>query len=112
MNLSEALDAALPEMPKTRTALGRPPMLDPELVMREDELDGEKIIAVLQREKGNFFRLQPMQWQLAGYFDGIRSYEEIAALFAAETGAFIAADEVRQFADNMEEAGFWFKTPQ
>jgi putative peptide zinc metalloprotease protein len=112
MNLSEALDAALPEMPKTRTALGRPPMLDPELVVREDELDGEKIIAVLQREKGNFFRLQPMQWQLATYFDGVRSYEEIAEQFAAETGASVASDEVRQFADNMEEACFWFKTAQ
>ena len=112
MNLSEALDAALPEMPKTRTALGRPPMLDPELVVREDELDGEKIIAVLQREKGNFFRLQPMQWQLACFFDGARSYEDIAELFATETGAYIAPDEVRQFADNMEEAGFWFKTAQ
>lgn len=112
MNLSEALDAALPEMPKTRTALGRPPMLDPEMVVREDELDGERIIAVLQRDKGNFFRLQPMQWQLAGFFDGVRSYEEIAELFTTETGAFVAPDEVRQFADNMEEAGFWFKTPQ
>ena len=35
MNLSEALDAALPEIPKARLARSRPPRLDPELLVRE-----------------------------------------------------------------------------
>ena len=50
MNLSEALDAALPEMPKTRYARDRLPRLDPELIVHEDTLDGEPIVGVLQRE--------------------------------------------------------------
>ncbi len=41
MNLSEALDAALPEIPQARLTRSRPPRLDPDLIVREDVLDGE-----------------------------------------------------------------------
>ena len=37
MNLSEAFDAALPEIPETRYARSRPPRLDPDLIVREDD---------------------------------------------------------------------------
>ena len=57
MNLSEALDAALPEIPKTRLARSRPPCLDPDLIVREDILDGEPIVGVLQRDKGKLLPL-------------------------------------------------------
>jgi len=87
MNLSEALDAALPEIPKSRLARTRPPQLDPDLIVREDVLDGELIFGILQRGKGNFFRFQPVQWHLVQLFDGVRSFEEIADLINEETGA-------------------------
>ncbi|MGD0914561.1 MAG: hypothetical protein ABR928_21920 [Terracidiphilus sp.] len=112
MNLSEALDAALPEMPMTRAERNRPPSLDPDLVVREDFVDGEPMVGVLQRSGGNFFRLVPVQWELAQLFDGIRSYDEIADLFSAQTGAQTDAADVRMFADNMEASDFWYKTPQ
>ena len=112
MNLSEALDAALPEMPKTSLSRSRPPCIDPQLVVREDVLDGEPIFAVLQREKGTFFRIPAFQWQLALLFDGIRSYDEIAAVYEELTGAPTAVEDVRLFAESMEEADFWYKTPQ
>ena len=41
MNLSEALDAALPEIPRNRLSRKNPPRLDPELIIREDVTDGE-----------------------------------------------------------------------
>ena len=59
MNLSEALDAALPEIPISRLTRARPPRLDPEIITREDVLDGEPIVGVLQRDKGNYFRFSP-----------------------------------------------------
>ncbi len=62
MNLSEALDAALPEIPQTRLARSRPPCLDPELIVREDMLDGEPVVGVLQARKAKFFRFPPSQW--------------------------------------------------
>jgi putative peptide zinc metalloprotease protein len=112
MNLSEALDAALPEIPKVRLSRARPPRLDPELVTREDMLDGEPIVGILQRSKGSFFRFQPQQWHLAQLFDGIRSYDEIAQRFNEEQGGALTAREVEEFATSLDEAGFWFKTPQ
>jgi putative peptide zinc metalloprotease protein len=112
MNLSEALDAALPEMPYTRMARSRPPRLDPDLVVREDLLDGESTYAIMQRNMGNFFRLSPEQWQLASLFDGIRSYEEIAELYSVQTGMTFDSEYVRLFAENLEQANFWYKSPQ
>ena len=112
MNLSEALDAALPEIPKARCTRSRPPLIDPDLVVREDVLDGEPIVGVFQRGKGTFFRFSPAQWNLALLFDGTRSYEEIAELYEQQTGVPVAPRSTRAFADNMEESDFWFKTPQ
>ena len=86
MNLSEALDAALPEIPHTRLTHTRPPRLDPDLIVRDDAIDGEPIVGVFKREKSNYFRLIAAQWQLALLFDGIRSYQEIAELFTGSTG--------------------------
>jgi putative peptide zinc metalloprotease protein len=112
MNLSEALDAALPEIPQARLARKNPPRIDPDLIVREDVTDGEPIIAVYQRSTANLLRLKPTQWQLAQCFDGVRSYEDIAAAFEAQTTIPLAADEVRTFAENMDESGFWYKNPQ
>ena len=112
MNLSEALDAALPEIPRTRLSRKNPPRIDPDLIIREDVTDGEPVVAVYQRSTANLLRLKPTQWQLARLFDGVRSYDEIAAAFEAETGIPISAEEVRTFAENMDEGGFWYKNPQ
>jgi putative peptide zinc metalloprotease protein len=112
MNLSEALDAALPEIPQTRLARSRPPRLDPDLIVRDDVLDGEPIIGAFKREKGSYFRLDPPQWQLALLFNGVRSYQEIAEQFAADTGAPMAPADVQMFAETLEESNFWYKSPQ
>ena len=93
MNLSEALDAALPEIPRTRLSRKNPPRIDPDLIIREDVTDGEPIVAVYQRSTANLMRLKPTQWQLARLFDGVRTYEDIAAAFEAETGIPLSADE-------------------
>jgi putative peptide zinc metalloprotease protein len=112
MNLTEALDAALPEIPRTRLAQSRPPRLDPDLIVREDLLDGEPIVGVFQRDRSNYFRFPPSQWQLLLLFDGVRSYEEIAAEFTEQTGYSMSAQDVRLAADTLEEANFWYKSPQ
>jgi putative peptide zinc metalloprotease protein len=112
MNLSEALDAALPEIPKARLSRSRPPRLDPDLIIREDMLDGEPIVGVLQRGKGSYYRFSPSQWELSLLFDGIRSYEEIAESFTERTSIPIEPENVRSFAEQMDEVEFWHKTHQ
>ena len=112
MNLTEALDAALPEIPQARISRSRPPQLDSDLIVHEDVLDGEPVIGVLQRGKSNYFRFPPWQWQLAQLFDGERSYEEIAKAFEEQTGTIVDPNEVRAFAEQMDESDFWYKTQQ
>src|SRR5271170_5947104 len=112
MNLSEALDAALPDIPRARLSRKNPPRVDPELIIREDTTDGEPIVSVYQRSTANLLRLKPTQWQLAQLFDGVRSYEEIAAAFETGTGIPLSPEEVRTFAENMDEGGFWYQNPQ
>jgi putative peptide zinc metalloprotease protein len=112
MNLTEALDAALPEIPRTRLARSRPPRLDPDLIVRQDLLDGEPIVGVFQRDRSSYFRFPPDQWQLLLLFDGVRSFEEIAAEFSELSGNPMGAQDVRLVADTLEEANFWYKSPQ
>ena len=112
MNLSEALDAALPEIPKTRLMRGRPPRLDPDLVVREDVLDGETFFVALKRDGGSIFRFTPLQWQTVALFDGVRTFDEIAELYTEQTGMPLTPNEARDIADVMERDGFWYKTPQ
>ncbi len=112
MNLTEVFDAVLPEIPQTRLARSRPPCLDPDLLVREDILDGVPVVGVLKRDKALFFRFPPAQWALFQFFDGVRSYEEIADDFNAQSGESVRPEDVRAFADALEEAGFWYKSPQ
>ncbi len=112
MNLTEALDAALPEIPLTRLARSRPPRLDPSLTVREDVLDGAPIVGVFQRDGSNYYRFPTEQWKLILLFDGERSYEQIGEEYAAQTGQLIPIEDLRLFADEMEEAKFWYKSPQ
>ncbi len=111
MNLSEALDAALPEIPKSRVLRTAPPQLDPELIVREDTLDGEQVIVVYQRSTTNIYRFPPIQWKLIQLFDGTKSYEEIAEEYSASY-APITAEEVRDLASGLDESNFWYRTVQ
>ncbi|MGB6974817.1 MAG: HlyD family efflux transporter periplasmic adaptor subunit [Terracidiphilus sp.] len=112
MNLSEALDAALPEIPRKRLARDKPPAIDPNLIIREESFDGEPIIGVLQRGSGNFFRFPLAQWQLIQLFNGVRTYEEIVETFREQTGSVYTTEEISAFAEAMEAQDFWYKTPQ
>jgi putative peptide zinc metalloprotease protein len=112
MNLSEALDAALPELPRTRLTSLFAPRLDPDLVIREDILDGMPSISLMQRTTSSFGRLTPDQWTLLQLFDGERSYEEIAAEATVVLGGLFEVKDLREFADVIETCGFWYKTPQ
>jgi putative peptide zinc metalloprotease protein len=111
MNLSEALDAALPEIPKSRVVRTTPPQVDPELIVRDDVLDGEPVVVVYQRSTTNIYRFPPVQWELVRLFDGTKSYEEIAEKYS-EAFASITAEEVRDFASGLDESNFWYRTAQ
>lgn len=108
MNLTEALNVALPDIP-TRVARERPPRKHPKLIFRQHG-EGEKaVIRANITGQGDIYQFSPVEWALIQLFDGTRSWEEIAQEFSAHQGVEYTVDEVREFASNLE--GFWYKTP-
>ena len=109
MNLSEVLNVALPELPARRIGKS-PPRLHPKVIAREQIEDGVSTIVTMVSGGTQISRFTPEQWKLAQLFDGERSYQEVRDLFEAETGIAFTEQEVREFADALEEGGIWYKT--
>ena len=109
MNLAEALDV-LPEI-TTPTRSKRVFKIDARLVGRQHIEEGAPMFLAHVPGSTNIFRLTPEQWKLAHLFDGQRPYAEIAELFLAETAIQLGVEEVRNFAEMMQDADFWYQSP-
>jgi putative peptide zinc metalloprotease protein len=112
MNIAEALNVALPEIPDRLGRQKRVPKMDPRLVGRDHILDGVPVVRVLIPDNHEFYTLPPEYWELLQLFDGERTYGEIAELFTANTGITVTSDYVSQFATENADAAFWSKTLQ
>ena len=108
MNLSEVLNVALPELPARRLdkTFRR---LHPKLIAREQLEDGVPTIVAMVSGGSFIMRFTPEQWKLVQLFNGARSYQDVAELFLKETGIAFTADEVREFADPLDECGMWYR---
>src|SRR5215469_14338230 len=111
MNLTRALDVALPEIP-ARAIAEHYPRLDPGVTFREHVEGGKAVVRVYVPSSNCMFKFPPQQWKLAQLFDGQRSYEEIAELYSQESGAEYDAQEVREFAAELDAIDFWYRTEQ
>lgn len=111
MNLTRALDVALPDIP-AREILQRVPRVDPGITFREHMEDGERIVRVYIPSTGLMYRLTWAQWVLARLFDGMRSYATIAEMYSQEMGTSFNEQTVYEFAADLEAAGFWYRTQQ
>jgi putative peptide zinc metalloprotease protein len=111
MNLTRALDVALPEIP-AKSVSKRLARLDPGATSREHLEDGVPMVRVYTPSSGFMFKLMPAQWQLVQLFDGNRSAAEIAELFTAQTGEYYDEKTVSEFAAELDAAGFWYRTAQ
>lgn len=110
MNLAEALNAALPEMPARRARTGYP-KLDPALISNENIEDGEPVVVAMIRGESRVFRMPPEQWRVVELFDGTRSWEDVAELHAELYGIRYEADDVRELTSQLDRLDFWYKTP-
>jgi putative peptide zinc metalloprotease protein len=108
MNLAEALNAATPEIVRPRR--DRCFRMDPRIIAKEHLENGEPIVMALNRSTGNLFRFTPEVWDVLQRFDGSTSYKKIAE----ETAPIfpISESDLKAYADGLEEAGFWYKSPQ
>ena len=111
MNLAEALNAALPELPAKKARTGYP-RLDPRAIWAENIEEGQPVIVVHVRGTDTLYRFPPEQWQLIELFDGQRSYVEIVEAYRQMYGVQYTPDDVREFSNALDAADFWHKTPQ
>ncbi len=112
MNLAEALNVALPELPRVTASLKRLPKVDPNLIVKEQTQDGKAMVMVLVPSTRRYYPLTHDQWSLLALFDGERSYEEIAELYTSQTSVLYTEQYVRDFAQSTAELPFWYKTAQ
>ena len=112
MNLTEALNAALPELPARKVKHERVPTLDPGLITREQIEAGELTVLVLVPDTRDYYRVTPDQWALLQLFDGQRSYADIADTLTAQTNQLYDEDYIRDFAEQLKDTQFWYRTPQ
>jgi len=111
MNITEALNAALPEIP-ARSLMQRYPRVDPGFTFKEHLEEGERVIRVYVPSAEAMYKFPPQNWALIQLFDGKRSYQAIATLYSRQTGTEYSAGAIREFADELEGVDFWYKTPQ
>lgn len=111
MNIANALNAALPELPE-RVIKRSVPKLDPRVIAREQMERGRAVVLAKLPGADTFIRLEPAQWSLLQLFDGERTYEEISRLVFEETGAPYSGDDVREFsAFILENTDLFYKSP-
>ena len=111
MNIAQALDAALPEMPE-RAIRRDKPKVDPRVITAE-HIENDRPIIIAKLPGTEFvLRFIPEQWKLVQLFDGNRTYQEISELSAEATGAFFSEDDVREIAGFLyDNTDFICKTP-
>ena len=111
MNLNQALNVALPEIPARQMAQ-RYPRLDPEHTFKKHLEDNQVMVRLYMPSTGLMYSFPEQNWNLIRLFDGKRSYQEIADVYSMQNGTLYGADAVREFAGELESADFWFKTAQ
>jgi putative peptide zinc metalloprotease protein len=111
MNLTRALEVALPDIPARKLAESYP-RLDPGTTFREHIEGGKPVVRLYVPSVGGMYTFEKGEWALTQLFDGKRSYEQIAELYSQQIGTQYDVDTVRDFAASLESSEFWYKTPQ
>jgi putative peptide zinc metalloprotease protein len=109
MNLTEALNVALPDLP-ARSLRRQYPRLHPLIVAREHTEDGERVVHAIVSGSNQMYRFTLDQWRLMQLFNGERSYEEVAQVFRERTGIFYSPADIREYVSGIDE--IWYTSPQ
>ncbi len=111
MNILEALDVALPELP-SKSARKSYPKLDPQVISKEHVEHGVPTVLAKMPGSNSFVRLTPEQWRLLELFNGERTYQEVADLTEGATGVAFTEDDVKEFASFLQgETDLFYRTP-
>jgi putative peptide zinc metalloprotease protein len=111
MNILEAIDAALPEMP-AKSMRRTYPKLDPQVISKEHIEHGVPTVLAKMPGSDSFVRLTPEQWKLLELFDGERTYKDVAGLTEEITGIAFTEDDVKEFSSFLQDqTDLFYRTP-
>ena len=109
MNLAEVLNVALPELPARR--IGKTfPRLHPKIIAREQIEGGVPTVGRDGFRRQLYSAVHSGAVGTAQLFDGVRSYRDIAEILQHQTGMELGEEQVREFAESLQEADVWYKT--
>ena len=111
MNITQALNVALPELP-AKLVSQRPPRVHPDVVFKEHIEEGKPVIRAYVPGVDAMFTFPPESWAMIQLFDGQVSYAELAELCSREAGVAYSEEAVRDFAAEIDAMNFWYRTPQ
>jgi len=109
MNILEAFDLTLPEIPALRAGKAFP-RLDPRVVAREQIEGGKTVVVAHLRGGSGLCHLTPVGWRISQLMDGQRSYQEIAEA-CRHQGYDCTEQEVRDFTEAIRETELIYKSP-
>ena len=111
MNILEALDVALPELP-AQAAKRRYPRMDPRVIAKPHIEQDIPVVLAKMPGADTFIRLSPEQWTLLQLFDGERSFEQVAEALAGSMAVPFTADDVKEFSSFLQEkTDLFYRTP-
>lgn len=110
MNLSQALDQPSADFVIDR-GVERFPTFNPKVISREHREPQGTVYMVLVPGSRRVLYLTSDQWNAVQLFDGRRSYEQVVRLLR-QRGIGFSVDALRGLCEQLDERGFWFKTPQ
>jgi len=109
MNLTEALNVALPDLPAHSLRRGYP-RLHPLIVAREHVEDGEPVVHAIVSGANQMYRFTLEQWRLMLLFNGDNSFEDVARLFREQTGIAFSPNDIREYASSLDE--IWYASAE
>ena len=111
MNILEAIDAALPELP-AKSLRRTYPKLDPQVISKEHIEHGAPTVLAKMPGSDSFVRLTPEQWKLLELFDGERTYKDVADLTEEITGVAFTEEDVKEFSSFLQDqTDLFYRTP-
>jgi putative peptide zinc metalloprotease protein len=109
MNLTEALNVALPDLP-ARSLRRAYPRLHPLIVAREHVEDGERVVHAIVSGANQMYRFTTEQWRLLQLFNGENSFEDVARLFREQTGIAYSPNDIREYTSSLDE--IWYASAE
>jgi putative peptide zinc metalloprotease protein len=111
MNIANALNVALPELPE-RVIKRSVPKLDPRVIAKQQTEKGQPIVLAKLPGADNFIRLEPPEWVLLQLCDGERSYLDISNQVSDQTGIPYSEEVVREFTAFIQaNTDLFYKSP-